>query len=75
MATSKDLDYGLLAELSYVNFQDISLSKGNSQANSNWQDFAKNDISNKKRKGGQGFIFNFYQATLLSICNILSILS
>ena len=47
MATSKDLDYGLLAELSYVNFQDISLSKGNSQANSNWQDFAKNDISNK----------------------------
>ncbi|MDD3506403.1 MAG: hypothetical protein PHX65_07655, partial [Sulfurimonas sp.] len=44
MATSKDIDYGLLVELSYVNFRDESLTKGDAQTNSNWLENAQNDI-------------------------------
>jgi|GEM_PF-5131240 hypothetical protein len=47
MATSKELNDGLLAELSYVDFRDESLTKGDVQANSDWYDFATKDITDQ----------------------------
>ena len=47
MTTSNALKDGLLAELSYVNFRDISLSINNE---SGWKGYAARDIDNADEK-------------------------